>query len=371
MTPRIAVALLFAVLAAPAAAHRSSDAFITLNANAQSIQGSWEIALRDLEAAVTIDTNHDHAVTWGELRAARSILERVLPPYLAVETDTGACRLEITDLQADQRVDGPYVWLALEGRCPPAYTRLTVRYGFLFTIDPTHRGILALTDGSSTRSAVLAPASDSLTVAAGAVDWLEQFLSFVREGAHHIGLGYDHILFLISLLLPCVLVRSAGQWSGVTRPTPALREVLLVVTAFTIAHSVTLTLSVLDVLRLPTRLTESAIAMTVLLAALNNLRPVVLRGRVAVAFGFGLVHGFGFASALGEVGLPVQVRAMGLAGFNIGVELGQLIIVCSTVPVLYSLRNTLFYRRAVLGGGSVAVASVAAVWFVQRALLGG
>jgi hypothetical protein len=140
-----------------------------------------------------------------------------------------------------------------------------------------------------------------------------------------------------------------------------------IVTAFTVAHSITLTLAVLGIVSLPSRLVESAIALSVVLAALNNLRPVLRRARVAAAFAFGLVHGFGFAGALFELGLPDDALALSLASFNAGVELGQLAIVGMFLPLAFALRATVAYRRVVLRGGSVAIALVAAVWFVERA----
>ena len=146
-----------------------------------------------------------------------------------------------------------------------------------------------------------------------------------------------------------------------------LWDVFKVVTAFTVAHSITLSLAALSVISLPSRLVESAIALSVLLAALNNLWPVVGRGRWLVAFGFGLIHGFGFASVLADLGLPQGALALALLGFNLGVEVGQLAIVAAFLPMAYALRRSFFYRRVVLLGGSLLIAAVAAAWFVERA----
>jgi hypothetical protein len=144
--------------------------------------------------------------------------------------------------------------------------------------------------------------------------------------------------------------------------------VVRVVTAFTLAHSLTLTLASLGMLALPSRLVESAIAASVILAALNNLRPLYQRGRVLFAFGFGLLHGFGFASVLAELGLPQGALLLSLVGFNLGVELGQLAIVAVFLPLAWLLRKGLFYRRVVMLGGSAVIALVAAVWLLERAL---
>jgi hypothetical protein len=164
-----------------------------------------------------------------------------------------------------------------------------------------------------------------------------------------------------------VLVRRDGAWTA----SPSLRaagiEVLKVVTAFTVAHSITLTLAVLGLVSLPSRLVESVIAASVMLAALNNLRGTVARRRWVMAFAFGLVHGFGFASVLADLGLPQGALALALAGFNIGVELGQLAIVAAFLPLAFALRGTAFYRLGVLQLGSAVVALLAAWWLVERA----
>jgi hypothetical protein len=202
------------------------------------------------------------------------------------------------------------------------------------------------------------------------------FPGFVREGIHHILIGYDHILFLLSLLLPAVWVRrpargagagaDAARWSPAPALGPALANVLKVVTAFTVAHSITLALSVFDVVNPPSRWVESVIAASVVAAALNNLWPVISESRWKLTFVFGLVHGFGFASALKDAGLARGDLAGPLVGFNVGVEIGQLCIVGLVLPLAWSLRGTRAYRGA-FAAGSLAIAAVAGLWLTQRA----
>ena len=191
----------------------------------------------------------------------------------------------------------------------------------------------------------------------------------MREGVWHIWIGLDHILFLLSLLLPSVLVWQAAKqkWHAVDRFGEAFVDVLKVVTAFTIAHSITLSLAALGVVDLPSRWVESVIAASIVVAALNNLWPRVVGRLWMVAFGFGLVHGFGFASVLADLGLPQDALVIALVGFNIGVELGQLAIVIVFLPLAFALRRTALYRRWVMVGGSAVIALLAAVWFVERA----
>lgn len=369
MTRRLVLAALLLAMMAPAGAHRASDAFLQLAVQDGRLSGTWEIALRDLEAAITLDTNGDRQITWGELKAARPILARRLPPYLAVATAAGPCEVQVSDLQVSQRSDGAYAWLELAGTCPQPAGALGVQYRFLFDLDPTHRAILSLDGGDGVQTAVLSPSLDRFPGAGGADGRLAQFSSFVREGVAHIWSGYDHLLFLLSLLLPCVLVRRDGRWHPAQDARVAGLGVLWVVTAFTLAHSLTLSLAVLDLVRLPAGVVEPLIALTVLLVALNNAWPVVTRHRAAAALALGLIHGFGFASALGDLGLPAMARALGLAGFNLGVELGQLVVVALVMPALFLLRGTRYYQAAILRGGSLVIAALAAAWLAERVLL--
>jgi hypothetical protein len=156
----------------------------------------------------------------------------------------------------------------------------------------------------------------------------------------------------------------------VARFRQALAQVAKVVTAFTVAHSLTLSLAVLGVVAPPSRLVESLIALSVMIAAANNVVPVVTRYVWGVAFGFGLIHGFGFASVLVDLGLPKSALALALFGFNLGVELGQLAIVAAFLPFAFAflLRRTSSYRRWLMPAGSLAVAGIAMLWLVERSL---
>jgi hypothetical protein len=149
---------------------------------------------------------------------------------------------------------------------------------------------------------------------------------------------------------------------------PAFLNILKVVTAFTVAHSVTLSLAALGVVRLPSRLTESVIAASIIVAALNNIFPRVTAGRWRIAFAFGLLHGFGFASVLADMSLPPGARALSLVSFNLGVETGQLAVVSAVMPMAYAIRTTRFYRQTVMQWGSSAIAVLAFVWLIQRAV---
>jgi hypothetical protein len=282
----------------------------------------------------------------------------------------GACTFTPQALQVDEHTDGGYAVLAWRGRCPQQHGPLSIQYSLLFDLDTQHRGLLKLDLDGVTHSAVLGPQSGVMQFAeattAGA-----QFVQYLWQGVWHIWIGFDHILFLLALLLPAVLLPRrtgghGGDVGGVSRFREASLGVLAVVTAFTLAHSITLSLAALQIISLPSRLVESAIAASVVFAAANNLVPMV-QGRWLMAFFFGLIHGFGFASVLTELGLPTGALAVSLVGFNLGVELGQLAIVAVFLPLAFVLRYTPFYQRGVLVGGSWAALLVALAWFVERA----
>ncbi len=268
----------------------------------------------------------------------------------------------------DKHSDGTYAVLSLKAQCVSLSGVLKAKYSLLFDVDPSHRGLVQwVAPGVDTAQALVfgtESAEQVLTLQpAGVWQTLRQYL---LDGVWHIWIGYDHILFLLSLLLPAVLVRRAGHWE----PAPTLRgsllEVVKVVTAFTLAHSITLTLAALQIISLPSRLVESTIAASVIVAALNNLRGTIEKRRWIMAFVFGLIHGFGFASVLADLGLPQGALIMALVGFNAGVEVGQLCIVAVFLPLAFSLRRTRFYRFGVLIGGSILVALLASWWLLQR-----
>lgn len=349
-----------------ALAHRPSDAVLTLEARGTELSGHWEVALRDLATLIDLDRDRDRQLSWGELRVAQPELGALLAQQLALRADDVICPLRFDDLLINDRSDGRYAWFALSARCATPPKQLTLDYRLLFDIDPTHRGIVVLRSGATAHSAVFAPETASQSFVLDAPSAWKAFRDYLVQGVHHIWIGTDHILFLLALLLPVVLRFDAGQWQAQARLRPVVLDVLAVVTAFTFAHSITLSLAALEVVRLPGVWVESAIAASVLLAALNNLRPLVRGRRWAVALGFGLIHGFGFATVLGELGLPPGLRLLALFAFNLGVELGQLAIVAVALPLAFLVRHTRFYRSGVRVVGSLAVALLAAWWLVDR-----
>jgi hypothetical protein len=248
-------------------------------------------------------------------------------------------------------------------------SRLDIHYDVLREIDPSHRALWSLTAAGATQTGVLGGRTAGAIVSLSEGSAGRAFEEYFSAGVWHILSGIDHLLFLISLLLPAVLLRSGGRWEPVERARPAFANILKVVTAFTLAHSITLSLAALDIVRLPSRLTESVIAASIVVAALNNIFPVITESRARIAFAFGLLHGFGFASVLSDMGLAQGARVLSLLSFNLGIEAGQLAVVLLVMPLAYSLRSGLWYRRVAMPWGSAAIAALALVWLVQRAVL--
>ncbi len=174
------------------------------------------------------------------------------------------------------------------------------------------------------------------------------------------------MLFLLCLLLPAVMRRRDGRWEPVDRLSQAVLPVAGIVTAFTVAHSITLALAALKIVSLPSSFIEPAIAVTIVLAAFDNVWPVFPVRRVVVTFCFGLIHGFGFASVLAELNLPTADFAWALLQFNLGLEAGQLMIVVAATVVLFALRHRARYRPVVIRGGSFVAMAIAGIWFVER-----
>jgi hypothetical protein len=350
----------------PAMAHKPSDAYLRLSLEQGSadVRGEWDIALRDLDYAIGLDADNDGRLTWDEVRTRHDAIAAYALARLRLERGGTACALVPGTQLVDTHTDGTYTVLAFAARCPRAGP-LAVEYRLFADVDPQHKGLASVRAGDGVRTLVLGSDQPRATVdeATGAASG---FLAYVRHGILHIWIGYDHVLFLVSLLLPAVLVRDGRGWRAVGGLRTALVDVSKIVTAFTVAHSITLSLAALGVVALPSRWVESAIALSVLLAALNNVLPVARGRRWAAAFLFGLVHGFGFASVLADLGLQPGALAASLVGFNCGVEIGQLAIVAAFLPLAYLMRSTWFYRRVVLVGGSGAIMLVAALWLGER-----
>jgi hypothetical protein len=404
----VALMLGLALTAQPASAHKESDAYLTLTtdkADPHVLDGQWDIALRDLDFALGIDSNHDGNITWGEVRAHRTAIDDYALARLAIKGDGLTCAMRPENQEIDDHTDGAYDVIFFRATCDKEIpAKLAVVYRLFDDVDPYHRGIVTIRANGVTAGAVLGPENPETTLDLRQPERWQEFRSFVIDGIWHIWTGIDHLLFILSLLLPAVMMRrriddpdgrqagwgSGGgaliagvggnggtlaalpsaaryDWAPVASWWPAFIDVIKVVSGFTLSHSVTLTLAVLGIVDLPSRLVESGIAISVMVAAANNLYPIVKQRIWLIAFAFGFVHGLGFASALSGLQLPPLSMAASLGGFNVGVEIGQEAIVLLIMPVAFLLRRTRFYRDGVLRWGSVIIIALATGWLIQRA----
>lgn len=355
----------------PAHAHKPSDSYLTLDVQGRTVNVRWDIALRDLDTELALDTDDDGSLSWREVRSRELDIRSLAFANLALKSAGSNCEPQDAPgpggLKLEQHSDGTYAVLAEQVTCPSTIRRLDVEYHLFAASDPTHRGIVRLTTGASEQTAVVGPENPIRSFDIGSGSWRDTLHDFVKEGIWHIWLGFDHILFLLALLLPSVLPPARSTLPGAPRSfRSTLLDVVQIVTAFTVAHSITLTLAVLGLVSLPSRLVESAIALTVILAAANNVWPIMKDRRWMAAFGFGLIHGFGFASALRDLGLPPGALAISLFGFNLGVEIGQLALVSVFFPIAYLLRSTILYRRWIVQLGSLTIIILAGIWLTER-----
>jgi hypothetical protein len=342
--------------ASPAWAHKPSDAHLRLDADGSTLTGRLDIAVRDLDGALGLDSDGKGEITWAELSAAAPRIADYVEHRLAIGSDGTPCAVHLGSPALAELSDGAYWALPISARCTHDPRSIEIAYSLLFDIDSMHRG-LAHVAGQTVIVRDARPVQIAL-------DDATSFASFVKEGVWHIWMGIDHILFLVCLILPAVFQRRTQRWTAADSLRDVCKEVFEIVTAFTLAHSITLVISGVGLVALPSRFVETAIALSVVAAALNNLLRTV-DARWAVAFALGLLHGFGFSSVLIDLGLPSRELIGALLGFNLGVELGQAAIVCALLPVLFWIRRTLAYQ-ALLWAGSGTVAIIAALWSFQR-----
>ena len=355
------------LVATPVLAHTLSVSHvdIVVPADGSGPEIELDLAIRDLALSLPLDANHDERVTWDELQAIEEPLFAMVTKGLQVSSGSTPCTLHPQLLATRQYDDGAYATVVLRADCA-SVAALTVRYGLLFDVDPQHRALVTFHNHGKDGTGIASIDARDIAIGPGQAARSNPFLQFLREGIHHILIGYDHLAFLISLLLPAALVRRERHW----QPSPGLRHslghVLGIVTAFTVAHSITLSLAALGWITPASRWVEAAIAASVLLAALNNVWPLVTKRVWLVGFSFGLVHGFGFAGALSELGLPTGARLASLVGFNLGVEIGQMAVVALVLPLLLLMRRKRWYAQFAMPLLSLAIAGLAAWWLWVR-----
>jgi hypothetical protein len=347
----------------------AGDSSLTLHVENASLHGQWKVPLRDLDAALELDSNRDGDISWPEIQHRRTDIEQYLDSHLRILANGADPGVHFDKLVFGDQNGEPLILSELSAATDSPIEALDIDHTLLFEVRPEHRGrITVVWEGKGAHHALItAPGGANIFTRSTATS--KSFAELLKSGVWHIWIGYDHVLFLLVLLIPAVFQRTATGREAASNFAAAFTRVITIVSAFTVAHSITLTCAALQLIVLPSRLVESAIAASVVIAALVNLLPRTAGASgVWVAFGFGLLHGFGFANVLSEVDAEGTPLWRTLIGFNLGVELGQLAIVAVFLPIAYLLRHTRFYRTGVLYGGSSAAALCAMFWFWQRAL---
>ena len=345
------VAAAWLVLLAPslAAAHPAPFSYLDLYITEEGITGS--LTVHSFDAGHDLDVQPPERLLDQPIaEAVRARLAALLAPRFVIRTDRGIVMPEWQGIEVVKEQSGLRLFFRIR---TPRPATLSVK-AKMFPYDPVHQTFLNVYEDDRIRQQmVFSGDSPERTYYAGTTQGALAVMGvFIPSGIHHIMIGPDHILFLIGLLL------LGGGWATLVK----------IVTAFTLGHSLTLSLAALNLVTPPARVIEPAIALSIVFVGADNL----VRGegkdlRAWVALVFGLVHGFGFANVLREFGLPKEALGWSLFSFNVGVEIGQLVIVMLVATALAAIRrrsDLVGYRVAV--AGSMVVVAAGAYWFVER-----
>ena len=365
----------------PAGAHSGVQSYLYLDVTSTTVGGRLEAPIRDLNEVFDLGLE-------GEDEEMLSILaenQGTLTAYLDEHIDVGAngqqwplvfgdAELFFSDAAED---DDNYVVFPFtaEVSVNPVPRELEVRFDPFVDEISGRDGLLLI--GNDWQNGVIDNGSDWLTgfdaetrtqtIDLGDPSWFRNLTSSVKLGVDHIRTGPDHILFVLVLLLPSVLVFTR-RWEPAPSFGSSLWRVLKIVTMFTVAHSITFSLAGLEILPLPSpRIVESIIALSIAAAALHNIRPLAANKEWIISFAFGLFHGMGFASLVSGLDVDRSTQLVSLLGRNIGIEIGQAIVVIVLFPALFFLRRTRYYLPF-LTAASIALAIAALGWVIERSL---
>lgn len=347
-------ALVVLLASSRAAAHPVPFSYLDLRLRPDVIDGTLVVHILDVAHDLSIakpDDLLDPSVAAGRLDAVTALVNgrlRILPGGQPAPIEW--TRLEVVPERQSLKL---YFRVVTSAAAPSLQVA-----GALFPYDTNHKTFVNVYEGDALTQAILDRTKTSFEYFAGTRQGRVAVIRrFLPSGIHHILSGPDHLLFLIGLLL-------LGGTIG---------RLMLVVTGFTVAHSITLSLAALDLVNPPAGIIEPAIALSIIYVGIDNL--MVKHGRDLrpwIALAFGLIHGFGFANVLREMDLPSQALGWSLLSFNIGVELGQLAVVIAAAAVLAAVRSwSPEAGRRVAVAGSIAVIAAGGFWFVQRVFLSG
>ena len=374
--PRIAAllgALALASFPAVGSAHSMSTSAVLLDVGSDEVTGEVQLPLDRL--AVALDRELTPAAAAGRLREQ---LERYTRARIHATGGNGRdWAVAVSDGHV-ATIDGADRFVMSLSLTPPGGKVTDFRLSYDVIIDRlvTHKAIATIRSqwdkGTTRRDPELLGVFDwntpALRVDSDGGSWLRGFIASVGLGVDHIGAGADHLLFLLMLLLPAPLIARAGRWGRREDMRGSVIRVVHVVTAFAIGHSITLALATLGLIDVPTQLVESLIALSILVSAMHALRPIVPGGEVPIAVGFGLVHGLAFATLLGDLGLSGGALVSSLLGFNLGIELTQLVVVALVMPSLYLLSRSASYVAVRVSVALIGIL-LSGAWFLERTRL--
>jgi hydrogenase/urease accessory protein HupE len=341
-----------------AAAHDPGLSSLTVRPSPNTLEATLTLAVRDAAQLAELDENHDGIVTQVEFARRRLQFEAAVARQLVVALDGKVAKAEFVRSRLDQNNN---VEVRLDFGVT-IFSNLEIQSKFIASLPLGHRQYLQVQNsaGEMIFDGLLSAAADHATVqvprtnaSIATFETIHSFANFLFLGVKHILTGYDHLLFLFGLL-----VVARGFVSS-----------LSIITSFTIAHSITLAVATLHLVQIPSRIVEPLIAATIVFVGIENLlRGDALKARRMVTFGFGLIHGFGFASALREAGIGSGTGGivLPLFSFNLGVELGQIMVAAAALPIIWKLRENPMFISRWAPACSAAVVLLGSCWFVQR-----
>ena len=374
--------LAYVFLSVPALAHQTGNSYLVLTESNGRLQIELDFIVRDLgnllqppkpsDAPVPAPVPPAATPTPEQLQAMQPAITQVIQESLGVQLNEEAQPLEFVSQSVVLRNDGLYVRQRFTSpSIAPEIKFVVVRYSFFNQNDKLGRAFFKLQLGKEEISSVFDSSTQTQRFALGDTKRWSTIGLFTHEGAWHIWGGPDHLLFLLTLLLPGLMLlhRATGATDTDTDNNgtkTAAWFALKVITAFTLAHSITLLASVLDVISLPSRWIESAIALSIMISAALNLQTRIQWSQWKLAFIFGLIHGMGFANGLRELGLSQTYFIETVLAFNVGVELGQIAAVVAVGIPIILLAKQVRTKQLVMTYGSWGVLLISGIWLVQR-----
>ena len=366
-------------LSLPALAHQTGNSYLVLTESNGRLQIELDFIVRDLGNLLQPPTPSDAPApvpppaatpTPEQLQAMQPAITQVIQESLGVQLNEETQPLEFVSQSVVLRNDGLYVRQRFTSPSMTSESKfVVVRYSFFNQNDKLGRAFFKLQLGKEEISSVFDSSTQTQRFALGDTKRWSTIGLFTHEGAWHIWGGPDHLLFLLTLLLPGLMLlhRATGPPETDSNGTKtAALFALKVITAFTLAHSITLLASVLDVISLPSRWIESAIALSIMISAALNLQTRIQWSQWKLAFIFGLIHGMGFANGLRELGLSQTYFIETVLAFNVGVELGQIAAVVAVGIPIILLAKQVRTKQLVMTYGSWGVLLVSGTWLVQR-----